>query len=165
VSAHADAGGVLNSARLGLRLQCMTRSATRLCGTREAGDDLVQDTLECVLRSSRRVAGDEFHYLVRALRNKQVDHVRSRARRARTTTMTEALETVLAAPERTSVALEARAVLAAVADLPDAYRHVVLAVDVAGCSYAEAAEELGLPIGTVMSRLYRARRRVIAATL
>jgi len=77
--------------------------------------------------------------------------------------MTETLETVLPAPERTSAVIEAREVLAAVANLPRPYRDVVLAVDVVGCSYAEAAEALGVPIGTVMSRLYRGRRRVIEA--
>ena len=59
--------------------------------------------------------------------------------------------------------MEARTVLAAVAALPEAYRRVVVAVDVQGCSYQEAADHLGIPVGTVMSRLYRGRRRVVEA--
>ena len=52
---------------------------------------------------------------------------------------------------------------AAIAALPDDQRDVVAAVDVAGLSYAEAAETLGVPAGTVMSRLHRGRTRVATA--
>jgi RNA polymerase sigma-70 factor (ECF subfamily) len=44
--------------------------------------------------------------------------------------------------------------------LPDRYRQAVTLVDIAGLSYAEAAEALGVPEGTVMSRLHRARTRM-----
>jgi RNA polymerase sigma-70 factor (ECF subfamily) len=56
--------------------------------------------------------------------------------------------------------LETRAVFAAIAELPDDFRDVVAAVDVAGLSYDEAAKALGIPQGTVMSRLYRGRQQV-----
>ena len=49
---------------------------------------------------------------------------------------------------------------AAIAELPDDFRDVVAAVDVAGLSYDEAAKALGIPQGTVMSRLYRGRQQV-----
>ena len=52
---------------------------------------------------------------------------------------------------------------AIIADLPDDYRDTVVAVDVAGLSYAEAAVALDVPVGTVMSRLYRGRDRVARA--
>jgi RNA polymerase sigma-70 factor (ECF subfamily) len=58
--------------------------------------------------------------------------------------------------------MAAREVYAAIAALPEAYRDVVASVDVAGLSYAEAAGALDVPIGTVMSRLYRGRARVAA---
>jgi RNA polymerase sigma-70 factor (ECF subfamily) len=153
---------VLDPNRLHIHLPRLTRFATRLSGSREAGEDLVQETLERVLRSPRRVSGSEFAYLARALRNSHVDRVRADVRRTQTTTEPAVLESI-AAPERTAVSLEARAVLEAVAQLPDDYREVVVAVDVSGLSYAEAAEGLGIPIGTVMSRLYRGRRRVMQA--
>jgi RNA polymerase sigma-70 factor (ECF subfamily) len=73
------------------------------------------------------------------------------------------MEAVLPAPDHSGAVMEAREVLAAVAQLPESYRDVVVAVDVAGCSYQEAAEALGIPVGTVMSRLYRGRQRVIRA--
>lgn len=53
-----------------------------------------------------------------------------------------------------------RRIRAAVQDLPDEFRQVVLLADVEGYSYREIAEDLGCPIGTVMSRLYRARRQL-----
>ena len=52
---------------------------------------------------------------------------------------------------------------AAVAALPAPMREVVAAVDLAGMTYAEAATALRIPIGTVMSRLYRARARLAGA--
>ena len=51
-------------------------------------------------------------------------------------------------------------VVKAVEKLPELHREVVLLVDVEGFSYKDAAEVLGVPIGTVMSRLHRARRQL-----
>ena len=149
--------------RLAVHLPRLTRMAIGLCRSREAGEDLVQDTLERVLRSPRRVAGDEFPYLARALRNTHIDRARSAARRPVTTALPDTFDEVVAAPDHTASAARAREILAAVADLPGPYRDAVLAVDVAGYSYGEAAELLGVPIGTVMSRLYRGRQRVVRA--
>jgi RNA polymerase sigma-70 factor (ECF subfamily) len=59
--------------------------------------------------------------------------------------------------------LAAREVFEAIAALPEDQRDVVAAVDVAGLSYQEAAGALEVPIGTVMSRLYRGRNRVAQA--
>ena len=54
--------------------------------------------------------------------------------------------------------MEAREVYRAIAELPqEPYREALAAVDLAGLSYKDAAEALGVPMGTVMSRLYRAR--------
>jgi RNA polymerase sigma-70 factor (ECF subfamily) len=58
-------------------------------------------------------------------------------------------------------ALEARELYAAVAGLPDDFRDVLVAVDVAGLSYKEAATALRVREGTVMSRLYRARQQIV----
>src|SRR5215207_6038948 len=163
MSSPASRISILDPARLSAHLPKLTRIATRMTGSREAGEDLVQDTLERVLRSPRRVAGDEFRYLVRSLRNNHVDRIRADGRRVRTAAMDETLEAVLPAPDHTEVQREAREVLAAVAALPDAYRDVVVAVDVTGLSYQEAADALAIPVGTVMSRLYRGRQRVVRA--
>jgi RNA polymerase sigma-70 factor (ECF subfamily) len=60
-------------------------------------------------------------------------------------------------PEREA---EARLVYAAIAELPEDFRFALVAVDVTGLSYEEAAKALRIPEGTVRSRLYRARDRI-----
>ena len=66
-----------------------------------------------------------------------------------------------ATPEDVAVSDDFTAtVVAAYHDLPDPFREVAELVDVQGLSYAEAAEALGIKVGTVMSRLHRARRRI-----
>ena len=65
------------------------------------------------------------------------------------------------APDEEAVrASDRRALLAALAELPEEYRAVLALVDLDGLRYAEAAEVLGCPIGTVMSRLHRGRQRL-----
>ena len=66
---------------------------------------------------------------------------------------------MLADPER---AFEARQLYAQIAQLPDHQRDVLVAVDLLGLSYKEAAESLNVPTGTIMSRLYRARQSLAA---
>ena len=58
-------------------------------------------------------------------------------------------------------AVEAGELYAAVAALPDDFRDVLVAVDITGLSYKEAARALRIREGTVMSRLYRARQQVV----
>ena len=159
----SPSAALLDHTRLSRHLPRLTRVATSLCGSREAGEDLVQDTLERVMRSPRRVPGDEYRYLARALRNTHVDGIRAAGRRVKTTTIDGPLAAVLPVPDQATVLLQAQDVLAAVRALPGPFRDVVLAVDVAGYPYADAAQLLDIPVGTVMSRLYRGRRRVIQA--
>jgi RNA polymerase sigma-70 factor, ECF subfamily len=152
-------------ATLADHLDRLHRAAWALCGSREDAEDLVQETYVRVL-SKRRAIGSEpdaLPYLLSVLRNTFVSSLRTRSRRPQTAPL-EAAEPRLAAPESTSPAavLRAREVLAAIAALPGGQRDVVAAVDVAGLSYAEAAAHLGVPAGTVMSRLHRGRARVAA---
>jgi RNA polymerase sigma-70 factor, ECF subfamily len=161
-----SSAAVLDPGRLHIHLPRLRRLAAYLTGSHDAGDELVQDTLERVLRSPRRIHGDEYPYLTRALRNTHVDRARAAKRRPQTVELV--VEAVDATRGRTGAGeidsvLEARQVLAAVAALPEAYRTVVVAVDVQGCSYQETAERLDVPVGTVMSRLFRGRKRVVAA--
>jgi RNA polymerase sigma-70 factor, ECF subfamily len=147
-------------------LDRLYRAAWALCGSREDAEDLVQETYARVL-SKRRVIGSEedtLPYLLSVLRNTFVSSLRTRSRRPRTASIEDA-EPRLAAPASGSPAeiVEAREVFAAIAALPGDQRDVIAAVDVAGLSYAEAAETLGVPTGTVMSRLHRGRARVAQA--
>jgi RNA polymerase sigma-70 factor, ECF subfamily len=144
----------------------LRRVAWRISGSADAGEDLLQDTLERVLRSPRRVScGDEFVYLARALRNTHVDRLRAASRQVTTVEMMPEHEPASSpsADETAAVSFDTGRVLDAIAALPEQYQKVVVAVDVQGASYAEAAELIGIPIGTVMSRLYRGRERVIRA--
>jgi RNA polymerase sigma-70 factor (ECF subfamily) len=139
------------------------RAAYALCGSRQDAEDLVQDTYARVLRRPRIVHGDaDIYYLRRALRNTFLSQRRAAARRPRSADV--ALDE-LALPDRSgsadpASATEAREVFAAIAALPDDYRDALVAVDVAGLSYGQAARLLGTREGTITSRLYRARRKV-----
>ena len=148
-------------------LDRLYRAAWALCGSREDAEDLVQETYARVLAKKRTIASDEdaLPYLLTVLRNTFRSSLRTRSRRPRTSALEDAAEMRLAAPTGRSpeAIVEARAVFAAIAALPDDQRDVVAAVDVAGLSYAEAAETLGVPTGTIMSRLHRGRSRVATA--
>ena len=156
----------LDPASLGDHLDRLYRAAWALCGSREDAEDLVQETYARVLARPRDVAaaGEPLPYLLAVLRNTFISSLRRRERRPRTAPIEDA-EDRMAAPASASpaAAVAAREVFAAIAALPDDQRMVVAAVDVAGLSYAEAAESLEVPVGPVMSRLYRGRTRVAQA--
>jgi RNA polymerase sigma-70 factor (ECF subfamily) len=155
----------LDPARLGDHIDRLYRAAWALCGSREDAEDLVQDTYVRVLARPRFLRNeDEIGYLVGALRNTFLSRKRGERSRPRVTATVEDLE--LAEPRTATdppAALEAREVYAAISELPSDYRDVLAAVDVAGLSYEETAKALRIPAGTVMSRLYRARRQVVRA--
>jgi RNA polymerase sigma-70 factor (ECF subfamily) len=146
-------------------LDRLYRVAWALCGSREEAEDLVQETAARVLAKPRRLHGqDELAYLVQALRNTFLLSRRTRSRRPQEVATLDQVEPA----ERRStgqpeVALQARELFAAIAALPDDFRHALVAVDVAGLSYREAAELLGTREATIASRVYRGRERVIAA--
>lgn len=152
----------LRADELGDHIDRLFRAAWALCGSREEAEDLVQDTFAQVLSKRREIDGDALPYLLVVLRNTYVSSIRRRERRPRTTPMEPAHEETLPAPSSRSPleAVAAKEVFAAVAALPPDQRDVLVAVDVAGLSYAEAAGALDTAIGTVMSRLHRGRARV-----
>ena len=110
MSQHAGSSLTLDPARLAEHLPRLTRVATRMTGSRDAGEDLVQDTLERVLRSGRRIAGDEFRYLARSLRNTHINRHRAEQRRVRTTAMDDTIEAVVPARDDTETSHEAHVV-------------------------------------------------------
>ena len=139
------------------------RAAWALCGSREDAEDLVQETYARVLAKPRFLRSeDDLGYLLRTLRNTFLNQKRTQSRRLKTAPLPDELDAV-ADPHATdpAAALEAGEVYAAVAALPADYRDVLVAVDVTGLSYKEAASALRIPEGTVMSRLYRARQQVV----
>jgi RNA polymerase sigma-70 factor (ECF subfamily) len=153
----------LDPARIGDHIDRLYRAAWALCGSREDAEDLVQETYARVLGRPRLLRrDDDLGYLLRTLRNTFLTQRRNEGRRVRPIPLPD--EPDLVADPRAAqpqAALEAAELYAAIAALPDDYRDVLVAVDVAGLSYGEAAQALRIPDGTVMSRLYRARQQVV----
>jgi RNA polymerase sigma-70 factor (ECF subfamily) len=141
------------------------RAAWALCGSREDAEDLVQETFARVLSRPRRLSGDdELYYLMRVLRNTFLTSRRTAGRRPVTVAT---LEDVVAADPRQlgqpEQALEMQEVYATIAALPEDRRLTLVAVDVLGLSYREAARALRVREATITTRLFRARKQVAHA--
>jgi RNA polymerase sigma-70 factor, ECF subfamily len=138
------------------------RAAWALCGSREDAEDLVQETFARVLSRPRVLRGDdELYYLMRVLRNTFLTSLRTASRRPLTAA---AIEDVVAADPRPTnrpeQAYEVQEVYATIAQLPDSFRLALVAVDVLGLSYKEAARALHVREATITTRLFRARKQV-----
>jgi RNA polymerase sigma-70 factor (ECF subfamily) len=132
-----------------------------LRGDSEGADDLVQDTLERALSRwhLRRADGNVRGWLYTILYNRFLTDRHRAKRRGFHDVLTE--ETELPGIEGgQNSALEHRDLLRAVSALPEEQRSVLLLIAVEDLSYEEAARVLGVPIGTVMSRLSRGRERL-----
>jgi RNA polymerase sigma-70 factor (ECF subfamily) len=153
----------LETSRLGDHLDRLYRAAWALTGSREDAEDLVQETYARVLARPRLLRNDDdLGYLLRALRNTFLTQKRTESRRLRTDPLPEQLDRVADPHTREpQAAVESAELYAAIAALSDDFRDVLVAVDIAGLSYKEAAQALRIQKGTVMSRLYRARQQVV----
>jgi RNA polymerase sigma-70 factor (ECF subfamily) len=141
----------------------LRRYARALVSDRAAADDLVQDTLErawAKLHLYRR-GTDLRAWLFTVMHNVHVNQVR--ASRSTAPLEDEMPELALRAPQ--SDALVVRDVERAIARLPVEQREVLLLVTLEDLSYDDTARALGIPIGTVMSRLARAREKMRAMLL
>jgi RNA polymerase sigma-70 factor, ECF subfamily len=147
------------------------RVARRLVGSREEAEDLVQETYARAFRSWRSYTpGTNLRaWMLRILTNLNID----RGRRVQRAPDFQPLEEgdyylankVAAAEgeqaldqERVVERLSQDGIVHALADVPHDFRDVVVLVDIGEFSYAEAAQILDIPMGTVMSRLHRGRR-------
>ena len=138
----------------------LRRYARALAGDRASADDLVQDTLErawAKLHLYRR-GTDLRAWLFTVMHNVHVNRVRA-------TRPTDPLEEEM--PELAQRAAQGDALMVrdldrAIARLPEEQRAVLLLVTLEDMSYDEVARTLGIPIGTVMSRLSRAREKMRA---
>jgi RNA polymerase sigma factor (sigma-70 family) len=139
----------------------LRRYAWALLRDNEAADDLVQDTLERAVAhwQLRRRDADLRAWLFTIERNLFLNRVRQRKQRG-PHLGTEMLETMAAPETAPDVALGARDVLAQLELLNEDQRSILLLIGVEGLSYEAAAKVLGVPVGTVMSRLSRARARM-----
>lgn len=139
----------------------LRRYARALVGDRSVADDLVQDTLERAwsrLHLWRR-GTDLRAWMFTVMHNVHVNRVR--AAREHLPLDEEGAEAELPPPAEPG-ALELRDLDRSLAALPDEQREVLLLVVLEDLSYGEVAIALGIPLGTVMSRLSRARARMRA---
>jgi RNA polymerase sigma-70 factor (ECF subfamily) len=139
-------------------------AAMALTGSREQAEDLVQETCARVLAKPRLVRRpDDVGYLLAVLRNTFFDEFRQSRSRIDAQPLTDEVSEI-ADPKtpQPEAALESKAVYEAVARLPEAFRDACVAVDIMDLSYKQAARVLGVPEGTLTSRLFRARRALVA---
>jgi RNA polymerase sigma-70 factor (ECF subfamily) len=145
------------------------RIALRLTGSPQAAEDLVQDTYLRAFRSwqSYKPGTNLAAWLATIMRNANLDELRRQSRRPVQEPLDDdgdyylynrLAESGPQPQDEVLARLSGNAIVSAVGDLPPNFREVVVLVDVGDFSYADAADILGIPIGTVMSRLYRGRR-------
>lgn len=148
--------------RLEAQIPHLRRYAHALLRDRDAADDLVQDCLEHALSRwyQRRSDADLRAWLFAILRNLYISAHRTRARRGTPVELDAVADPGLPADQERG--LVARDALGALDLLPEEQKSLLLLVGVEELSYAEVARVLDIPLGTVMSRLSRARQRLRA---
>ncbi|MFY0660261.1 MAG: RNA polymerase sigma factor [Shimia sp.] len=136
--------------------------ALSLSKHRHDSEDLVQDAIERALRSDKRPKplADLRPWMFRIIRNLHVDETRKKRVRMEYSNMQSRLSSDLTQSHNHAEDMTVRMTYAT---LPAAMREVLFLVDVMGMKYAEAAEIMDVPHGTVMSRVSRARRALIKA--
>jgi RNA polymerase sigma-70 factor (ECF subfamily) len=139
-------------------IPALRRYARALTRNAETADDLVQDTLVRALRSEHLFQGEQVRsWLYTILTNLNRNRLRSLARRPSLTSIEEGDAPDAAGPEAGGRDIER-----ALASLVEDQRAALLLVVLEGLTYREVAEIQGVPIGTVMSRLARARAQIKA---
>ncbi len=149
----------MDQATLTPHIPRLRRYARALVGDRYSADDLVQDTLERAINKFHlwRPGSDLRAWLFAIMHNVHVNQLRSRAARPETSLDDgDALPQPVTETDR----LEIRDMQSAIATLPVEQREVILLIALEQLSYAEVSKTLGIPMGTVMSRLFRARERL-----
>jgi len=142
-------------------IPALRRYARALVHNRAAADDLVQDCLERAVSNWEQLReADARPWLFTILHNLAVNQFRRSASRGKHITIEEANEDDFGQDAVQEQKLMYQDVLDKLARLPEDQRAVLLLVAVEDLSYAEAANVLDIPVGTVMSRLSRARERL-----
>lgn len=137
------------------------RTACSLTGNASDGQDLAQDVYLQAWKSFHRFElGTNCRAWLYKILFHRMSHFRRKAHRYQTLPEENTLEQTLAAPVPAGDQLTDRQVLAALDRLSPQFREVLLLADVQEFSYKEVAETLEIPIGTVMSRLSRARAQL-----
>jgi RNA polymerase sigma-70 factor (ECF subfamily) len=143
--------------------------AVRLCGNRATADDVVQDTIERALRfadqyergTNLRAWAQQILFSVFVTRWRRVRRERKALEHLASDPCAWTLPNSFTAPDAGRGALT-QSTLRKLEALPEGFRAVVVMVDIESRSYRDAAKELGVPVGTVMSRLHRGRKLLAA---
>lgn len=147
---------LLNPDALADHIDVLYRAAWALCGSRHDAEDLVQETFANVLKRPRLLRDDnELGYLLRVLRNAYANHYRTATRRPATRQLFED-----DAPPASESRVSAREIMESIASAPALYRDAVIAVDLLGLSYREAARSLRTREATITTRLHRGRQHI-----
>ena len=142
----------------------LRRFAYSLSRNGAEADDLAQATLERALRSRDQWQPDTRldAWLYRIMRNLWIDTVRARGRREAREAPEEAAKDIGEDPrDAMHASMELQRAMRAMESLPDEQREVVALILIEGFGYREVSEMLGLPIGTVSSRLVRGRTALL----
>lgn len=163
-AAERMSGRQLDPESLGDHIDRLYRAAWGLCGSREEAEDLVQETFARVLAKPRVLRNDDdLGYLLRVLRNTFFSQRRTAGRRPQTQPAGDDLEQLedrgAASP---GARIESAELYEAISSLPREFREALVAIDLVGLSYREAARALRVREATITTRLHRARQRVAA---
>jgi RNA polymerase sigma-70 factor (ECF subfamily) len=142
----------------------LRRYAIALAGDVSTADDLLQDCMERAWKNQAAITDEKaiFPWLRAILHNANIDRVRLRRRRPNETETLDAITETLASAAAGDGPAMSMDVVRAMNHLSTEHRQVLLLVGLEGLSYREIADEIGVPTGTVMSRLARARERLRA---
>ncbi|HEY7630513.1 MAG TPA: RNA polymerase sigma factor [Thermoleophilaceae bacterium] len=151
----------LDPAAIGDHFDRLFRVAMAYCGSRERAEDLVQDTYVRVLSKPRFLRGDDdLSYLLRVLRNMFISQYRRDSSRPTLAGADDIDRFENAHARQPDEIVESRLIYEAISALPPNFRDALVAVDVAGLKYREAARALRIGEATLTSRLFRARKKV-----
>jgi RNA polymerase sigma-70 factor, ECF subfamily len=150
------ASSLLEPARRPDHVDALYRAAFALSGSRHDAEHLVEETFAQVPKRRGFVRGDrELGYLLRALRNTYYNRHRAARHRPASVTLVDDTAGATSEPSLTS-----SKTMDAVASAPAAYRDAVIAVDIMGMSYRQAARALRAPEATIATHLCRGRQHV-----
>lgn len=141
------------------QLPALRRYALSLSGSLAAGDDLVQDCLERALRQSDRLRDPQRlgAWLRSILHNLYIDELRRKRSRGIEEDISDVADDLMISVPPAAERAPAHEFTAAMNTLTAEHRQILLLVGLEGMNYRQIAAELSIPIGTVMSRLARAR--------
>jgi RNA polymerase sigma-70 factor (ECF subfamily) len=154
---------VLDPQTLPAHTDRLFRAAWALCGSREEAEDLVQETFARTLERRRVVrGGSDLAYLLRGLHNTFISSRRAASSRPQLSAVeVELAPGAVANRGQPETSARVREIFAAMAGLPDDFRAAIVAVDVVGLSYEEAASALDVKQSTLATRVFRARGEML----